>query len=71
MVLFDPEEQRTRIVESGVDRPMLFQQRQEGIIGLFVAFLENVFEITGWLVGMYNKDEMEGRTGFGHDVPCP
>jgi hypothetical protein len=58
-------------VQPDVDAGMLFEQREEGIIGLFVALLKNVFEITGWLVGMYDRDEMEGGTGLRHDVPRP
>jgi hypothetical protein len=69
MILFDPEKERAGIMQRDVDAGMLFQQGKKRVVGLLIAFLENVFEITGWLVGMNNKGKMERGTGFRHDVP--
>jgi hypothetical protein len=39
-----------------VNAGVLFEPRQERIVGLLVAFLENMLEITCWLVGVNDKE---------------
>src|SRR5271157_1396064 len=51
-VFLDPEKQRTGVMETGTDGGMLLQEIKKSKVGILVAFLKNVFEITGWLMCM-------------------
>jgi hypothetical protein len=45
---------------------MLFQKVQKCEIGVGVAFLKNMFEIAGGLMGMNDENEVERLAGLGH-----
>ena len=45
---------------------MLFHEREKRIVGIRVAFLENVLEITRGLVGVNDQEQVEWRLGCAH-----
>jgi hypothetical protein len=66
MVLLDPQQQRAGIMNRGADRGMLFQEIQKLEIGILVAFLKNMLEITGGLMGVNDQNEVKRLAGLGH-----
>ena len=45
---------------------VLFQEVQKGEIGIAIAFLKNMFEIAGGLMGVNNENEVERLAGWRH-----
>jgi hypothetical protein len=50
---------------------MLFQQVQKRKIGVGVAFLKNMLEIAGGLMGVNDENEVERLAGLGHICHIP
>src|SRR5208337_2592935 len=71
VVLLNPQEQRSGIVQARANVWMLFQKREEGQVGVFVALLDNVLEIAGRLVRVDDQDEVKRRIGGGHGRSSP
>jgi hypothetical protein len=63
-VFLHPGEQWPRIVQSGVNARMFFQQFNERQVGIRVRFFKHMFEIPARLVRVDQENEME-RLGHG------
>jgi hypothetical protein len=58
-MLLDPGEERTGIVQAEMHAGMFLQLLDEGEIGCFVSFFEDMLEIAAGLVSVNKQSEME------------
>jgi hypothetical protein len=55
-ILFNPGEQRTRVMEANVDARMLLQGFDEGQVAAIVGLLKNMAKIAARLMGVNEQD---------------
>jgi hypothetical protein len=58
-VLFNPSQQRPRIMEANVNTGMLLKSFDKGQVAALKRLLKNVAEVAARLMGVNEKDQME------------
>jgi hypothetical protein len=66
MILLDPQQQRPGIMQCRSNSRVLLHQRKKGVVGILITLFENVFEITGWLVGVNDQHYVKWGEGLAH-----
>ena len=70
MIFLQPKQQGAGIVQRQPQLLVLFHHGQKSVVGVAIALLKNVFEISCWLMRVDDQNEVKRRAWYERQFYC-